>query len=133
QARSAIARLLKPRLALPDRPVQTRNRQGEMMCFVASGAVKVALPDGTHLELGSGEFFGELALLSGESVALSVTSMGYSRLLMLPARDFHALLARDPALRERVEGVARERRRALEVWRKYQAQQHAQSDGGVPA
>ena len=121
-AREAIARLLLPRLALPDRAVQTRNRQGEMLCFVASGAVKVALPDGTHLELGSGEFFGELALLSGVSVALSVTSMGYSRLLMLPARDFHALLARDAALRERIENVARERQRALDVWRKYQAQ-----------
>ncbi|SOE46448.1 cation:proton antiporter [Orrella dioscoreae] len=122
EARQAIARLLKPRLVLPERPVILRNRHGEMMCFVASGAVKVALPDGTFIELGSGEFFGELALLSGEGVALSVTSLGYSRLLMLPARDFHALLERDPSLRERIEVVARQRLRALEVWRKTQEQ-----------
>ncbi len=121
-AREAIGRLLKPRLALPDRRVNLRSRHGEMMCFVASGAVKVALPDGTHLELGSGEFFGELALLSGENVSLSVTSLGYSRLLMLSARDFNELLDRDPELRERIEVVARQRRRALEVWRKYQTQ-----------
>ncbi len=37
------------------------SRHGEEMCFVASGAVAVHLPDGTTIELGSGEFFGELA------------------------------------------------------------------------
>jgi len=102
-----------------------RDRQGEAMCFVASGAVKVHLPDRTYVELGSGEFFGELALLAGEKFAPKVTSLGYSRLLMLSARDFRALLARDQALRERVEQVARQRMRALEVWRNMQDQQPA--------
>jgi len=125
EAREAISGLLKPRLALPDEPVVLRDRQGEAMCFVASGAVKVHLPDRTYVELGSGEFFGELALLAGEKFAPKVTSLGYSRLLMLSARDFRALLARDQALRERVEQVARQRMRALEVWRNMQDQQPA--------
>ena len=52
----AISKLLKPRLALPDQRVLTKGRHGEEMCFVASGAVAVHLPDNTMIELGSGEF-----------------------------------------------------------------------------
>ncbi|MEI2415425.1 cation:proton antiporter [Orrella sp. JC864] len=132
QARQAIEGLLKPRLALPEQPVTVRNRQGAMMCFVASGAVKIGLPDGTGLELGSGEFFGEMALLSGETVVTTATSLGYSRLLMLSARDFRALLERDADLRKRIERVAQERLRALQVWRRHQAalQAHPGENGG---
>ena len=117
----AICRLLRPRLALPDQPVLGgANRHGEEMCIVASGAVAVHLPDGTTIELGSGEFFGELALLGERQVNPDVTSLGYSKLLMLSARDFHALLARDEALRDRIQTVAKQRLRAIEVWRQHQ-------------
>jgi CPA1 family monovalent cation:H+ antiporter len=115
----AISRLLKPRLALPDQPVLSRTLHGSAMCFVASGAVAVHLPDHTTVELGSGEFFGELALLGQEDLVPEVTALGYSRLLMLSARDFRALLARDANLRERIEKVARQRLRAIEVWRQF--------------
>lgn len=121
----AICRLLRPRLALPDQPVLGAGRHGEEMCIVASGAVAVHLPDGTAIELGSGEFFGELALLGERQVNPDVTSLGYSKLLMLSARDFHALLARDADLRDRIQTVAKQRMRAIEVWKQFsqQAQQ----------
>ena len=86
----AISKLLKPRLALPDQRVLTKGRHGEEMCFVASGAVAVHLPDNTMIELGSGEFFGELGLLGEQQIAPDVTSLGYCKLLMLSSRDFHA-------------------------------------------
>src|SRR3546814_1383575 len=70
----AISKLLKPRLALPDQPVLTRGRHGQEMCFVASGAVSVELPDGTTIELGSGELFGELALLGEQQIHPDVHS-----------------------------------------------------------
>jgi CPA1 family monovalent cation:H+ antiporter len=86
--------------------------------IVASGAVKVRLPDGTHIELGSGEFFGELYIMAKEKLdEFEVRSLGYSKLLCLPIRDFEAMLSRDPALRESIELVAKQRMRALEVWR----------------
>jgi len=123
----AICRLLRPRLALPDQSVLEVGRHGEEMCIVASGAVAVHLPDGTTVELGSGEFFGELALLGEDKVKPKVTSLGYSKLLMLSSRDFHALLARDENLRDRIQAVAKQRMRAIEVWRQaQQAQQQAQ-------
>lgn len=115
----AIVKLLKPRLALPDQPIMMRGKQAAEMCFVASGAVVVHLPDGTEAELGNGEFFGELALLGHADLTPHVTSLGYTKLLFLTQRDFSALLAHDEELRDRIQVVARQRLRAVEVWRQF--------------
>jgi CPA1 family monovalent cation:H+ antiporter len=117
----AIGKLLKPRLALPDQPIMQRGKQSAEMCFVASGSVVVHLPDGTEAELGSGEFFGELALLGHVDLIPHVTSLGYTKLLFLTQRDFDALLAHDPDLRSRIQVVAKQRLRAVEVWRQFSA------------
>lgn len=130
EALQAISRLLKPRLALPDQRILAKGGHRQAMCFVASGAVVVHLPDGTAVELGSGEFFGELALLGNPGLSPEVTSLGYSRLLMLSSRDFDALLKRDEVLRERIEMVAKQRLRAVEVWRQYS--QAAEQGGPAP-
>ena len=122
----AISKLLKPRLALPDQRVLTKGRHGEEMCFVASGAVAVHLPDNTMIELGSGEFFGELGLLGEQQIAPDVTSLGYCKLLMLSSRDFHALLACDEHLRERIQVVA-QRLRAIEVWKQFSQASQAEA------
>jgi CPA1 family monovalent cation:H+ antiporter len=91
------------------------------MYFVASGAVTIHLPDQTTVELGSGEIFGEMALAAATEFAAKVTSLGYSRLLMLTEGDFATLLARDPALREKIDTVVKQRLRALEVWQQFQS------------
>jgi len=124
----AIARLLKPRLALPDQRIMRHGRQTAEMCFVASGAVVVHLPDGTEVELGSGEFFGELALLGHAELIPHVTSLGYTKLLFLTQRDFDALLANDPDLRSRIQIVAKQRLRAVEVWREFSEAAEASSE-----
>jgi CPA1 family monovalent cation:H+ antiporter len=59
--------------------------------------------------------------MSGKDFTTRANSLGYSRLLMLLARDFDALLARDPALREKIEVVAGQRLRALEVWQQFES------------
>jgi CPA1 family monovalent cation:H+ antiporter len=117
----AIGKLLKPRLALPDQRIPVQRGRTRAMYFVASGAVSLPLPDHTTAELGTGEFFGEIALLSGKDFATEARSLGYSRLLQLQARDFDALLARDAVLREKIEKVAKQRLRALEVWQEFQS------------
>lgn len=129
----AISKLLKPRLSLPDQRVLTKGRHGEEMCFVASGAVAVHLPDNTMIELGSGEFFGELGLLGEQQIAPEVTSLGYSKLLMLSSRDFHALLARDENLRERIQVVAKQRLRAIEVWKQFSQANATPAPAPAPA
>jgi monovalent cation:H+ antiporter, CPA1 family len=110
-----LTRKLRMRLALPEQLIQGPRKSNPALYFVASGAVSVLLPDNTHVELGSGEFFGELYLLNQEAPKFEVRSLGYTKLLELSARDFKSLLDGDPQLREAIEGVAKQRLRALQV------------------
>ncbi|HEY1384913.1 MAG TPA: cation:proton antiporter, partial [Dongiaceae bacterium] len=106
--RASIARLLKTRMTLPGDPIVRRGQRGDAMYFIASGAAIVLIP-GKPVELGSGEFFGELALLTGQPRNADVVSLGYCRLLELNSRDFLQLLAGDAELKGAIEAVAAER------------------------
>jgi CPA1 family monovalent cation:H+ antiporter len=108
---------LKTQLALPNQLIQGPKKPQPSLYFVASGAVSMLLPDATHIELGSGEFFGELYLLDQNAIEFEVRSLGYTKLLELTARDFKSLMARDDTLRAAIESVASQRLRALEVGR----------------
>lgn len=115
QTLGPVVKSLRSRLALPDELIQGPSKPNPSLYFVASGAVSVLLPDATHIELGSGEFFGELYLLRPEAAEFEVRSLGYTKLLELSAKDFKQLITHDSTLRESVEKVAKERLRALEV------------------
>jgi CPA1 family monovalent cation:H+ antiporter len=78
------------------------------MFFIASGAVRIVIPD-NDVELGSGDFFGELALITGRPRVTDVISLGFCQLLELGANDFRALLAKDPVLKAQIEAVANQR------------------------
>lgn len=103
-----IARLLKPRLALPGERIIATGERGDAMYFIASGAVEVAVAP-EPVRLGTGDFFGEIALLTNRPRTTDVTALGYCQLLVLYVRDFHRLLEQDPALRARIDAVARRR------------------------
>ncbi len=107
-SQAEIGHLLRPRLVIPDEVVVRAGERGDAMYFVASGAVTVKLP-GRSIELGSGDFFGELALLRGQPRNADVVALGFCKLLVLSARDLRPLLDRDRHLRERIESVAAER------------------------
>jgi CPA1 family monovalent cation:H+ antiporter len=106
----AIARLLKPQLAVPDSHIVRRGDKGDSMYFIASGATSVILDSG-DVELGSGDFFGELSLITGQPRNADVKALGYCKLLALRARDFNLLLQQDEGLKARIEQVAQERLR----------------------
>jgi CPA1 family monovalent cation:H+ antiporter len=103
----AIAHLLTPQLALPESAVVRRGDKGDAMYFIASGAARVVVEP--SVELGSGDFFGELALLTGHPRNADVVALGFCKLLALKARDFQRLLAQDAGLKARIEQVAKER------------------------
>lgn len=103
-----IARLLKPRLAVPGERVIAVGERGDAMYFLDSGAAEVRLPGGP-IRLGSGDFFGEIALLHHQPRIADVVALGYCRLLVLSAVDFRRLLLADPELRRSIDQVARQR------------------------
>lgn len=103
-----IARLLKPRLALPDEVIFEKGGPPDAMYFISSGVVKVEL-EARDVLLGSGDFFGELALLSDQPRMAKVSSRGFSELLTLSTADFQRLLDADPQMLEIIERVAAQR------------------------
>ncbi len=104
----AIARLLKPRLVLPGERVINRGDPGDAMYFISSGAVQVEV-EPEPIWLGSGDFFGEVALLTEEPRNASISALAYCQLLVLPVQDFHSLLADFADLRDSITRAAGQR------------------------
>jgi monovalent cation:H+ antiporter, CPA1 family len=107
----ALARLFRPRLLVPDEVVIRKGERGNAMFLISSGAVEVVLPN-TRVRLGSGDFFGEMALLSGGRRQADVIALGYCRVLVLSAADFRRFLRGYPRARAEIDRIAEERARA---------------------
>jgi len=103
-----IARLLKPRLVLPGERVVEKGEAGDAMYFLTSGAVEVAVAP-EPVRLGSGDFFGELALIKDIRRTADVTALGYCQCLVLHGRDLRGFLATNPAIERTLTQVAEER------------------------
>ncbi|CAK0769687.1 monovalent cation:H+ antiporter, CPA1 family [uncultured Gammaproteobacteria bacterium] len=111
----AIARQLRGRLALPDEMLIQRGERGDAMFFICAGTVDVRVPGlATPIHLGSGEFFGEMALLSRQPRNADVRAIGYCHLLELSEADFRRLIEQDQELRGHILATARERKLTLD-------------------
>ena len=107
----ALARLCRPRLLVPEEVVIHKGERGSAMFLISSGAVEVVLPS-ERVRLGSGDFFGEMALLSGRPRLADVVALGYCRVLVLSAAEFRRFLRDYPRARAEIDRVAEERARA---------------------
>lgn len=92
-----VAQLLRPRDFPARAVVVRRGEHGDRMYFIASGEVEIRLQT-QPVRLGAGQFFGELALLSGAPRNATVVTRRPSTLLALDLVDFHELMARQPEL-----------------------------------
>ncbi len=104
----SIARLLKTRFFAPGDMIIKRGEIGDEMYFIANGAVKVVLAE-HDITLGTGDFFGELALITDQPRNADVEALGFSSVLALRRRDFKAFVNRYPDIRDRILKIARER------------------------
>ena len=104
----AITAMLKPYVTIPGEAVISKGETGTQMYFISSGCVQVELADQT-IQLGSGDIFGEIALLAEVPRTADVRSLGFCELLMLERRDFIPFLNANPDLKAHIEAVAAER------------------------
>jgi len=103
-----VARLLRPRDYPEHAVIVRRGESGDCMYFVVDGEVEIQLGLDS-LFLGAGQFFGEVALLTGEPRNATVVAARSCTLLALDIVDFHELLARQPELARVIREEARKR------------------------
>src|SRR5262249_23297349 len=103
-----VARLLRPRFTVPNERIVRKGDRGDAVFFIVSGSVEVALPAGP-VRLGSGEFFGEMALLSGRPRQADITALTYCRLLVLRKADFEQFMTANPGARDAINRIAASR------------------------
>jgi CRP/FNR family transcriptional regulator, cyclic AMP receptor protein len=85
------------------RSVFAKREDADAMFIVLSGRIKIFTASGgkkrkTFAYLGEGDFFGEMALVSGTTRTAAAQAVEPSRLLLLRKKDFQRLLARDSRL-----------------------------------
>ena len=103
-----VCRLLRPRFAVPNERILRKGERGDAVFFIASGAVEVVLPH-SRVRLGSGEFFGEMALLSGRPRQADVVALTYCQFLVLRRSDFERFMKVNPDAKAKINRVAEAR------------------------
>ncbi|CCE09118.1 putative voltage-dependent potassium channel with a cyclic nucleotide-binding domain [Bradyrhizobium sp. STM 3843] len=103
-----IMRLLRARTIEGDEVLVRRGDTASSMYFITAGEVEIELPT-QRVRLVDGSFFGEIALLHRTKRSGTVKALRKTRLLVLDAQDFHALIERMPALASHVKTTAQAR------------------------
>ncbi|MFT3809305.1 MAG: cation:proton antiporter [Micropepsaceae bacterium] len=105
---AAVAKLLRPALAVNGERVIRNGTMGREMYFLVSGEVDVTTPQGA-VRLTPGAFFGEVALLNNARRNADVTAVSFCELLLLRKRDLDALMSGQPALKAEIKARAEAR------------------------
>ena len=105
---AGVQKLLRPRFTFPNELIVRKGERGDAVFFIASGAAEVILPD-RRIPLGSGDFFGEMSLITGEPRQADVRSQTYCRLLVLRKADFDRFMRANPDVLSQINAVAERR------------------------
>ena len=87
---------------------------GREMFLIAEGTVRIVTRSGQPTEtvlaeLGAGDFFGEMALITGQPRSADVTALDYGSFLTLSVRDFREFLRRFPQIRTEITQLSAQR------------------------
>lgn len=105
--RQRIAKKIRTHLVMPGEVVADSGERGHAMYFIASGALEMRHGEERTL-LGSGEFFGELAILRPTRRRRSqIVALGFCRLLVLHREDVKRILTRHPELEKLMRSASK--------------------------
>jgi CPA2 family monovalent cation:H+ antiporter-2 len=108
EQRETVALHFQVRSAQPGERLIRVGDKADVVYFISMGQVEVVVSD-HKIKMGPGEFFGEMALLSGQPRSADVTALDFCKLLTLSRRDFRELLRRYPGMRAPIAAIAKER------------------------
>jgi CPA2 family monovalent cation:H+ antiporter-2 len=108
EKREEFLLLFRPKSASPGQRIIRKGDRADGIYFISSGGVEVSINQ-HKIKLGSGEFIGEMAVLTGARRSADVTAIDYCQLLVMSARDFRTFAHRNPALLAAIDQLAQER------------------------
>jgi CRP-like cAMP-binding protein len=116
--RSRIARLLKELKASENEVIFQQGEAGDALYIVLSGRVRISTSDNLGRErvlafYGPGEFFGDMAVLTGEPRSATASASTDIRLLQLRKEDFDMLVGSSVGMMRGMMRVMVERQAAL--------------------
>lgn len=98
-ALSDLTLLLDVKTIPIDKIVLKKGEPGSHMYIILKGQVAIIADDGSRVaEMGIGEIFGEMSLLSGEPVTSSVYTISVTQVAMLSLKNFKHVLKKYPVL-----------------------------------
>jgi voltage-gated potassium channel len=103
-----VTRLLRPRDFPAGAVIMRRGQRGDCMYFVAAGELELR-GRREAISYGPGDFFGELALLTGAPRNATIVATRSCTLLSLDIVDFRQLLGRQPDLARIIHEEAKRR------------------------
>jgi K+:H+ antiporter len=109
EQREVLLLHFETRTAEPGERIIRAGEKADSVYFVSEGEVEVSVSD-RRIKLGPGDFFGEMALISGLPRSADVTALDYSKFATLSRRDFRQFLSRYPDIRDHIAAVTAQRR-----------------------
>lgn len=105
----ALAQAMTPRDFTKGELIFKQGDPGDALYIIDAGGVKVVADDGPEADvfahLGEGDFFGEMALLTGKPRSAAVRAITDTRAFLLKKCDFDKLLAEHPTLALSISSV----------------------------
>lgn len=105
---SAVAKVVEVLDVAAGEDLVRQGQRGHEFYVLATGSAEVTRDGETIAKLGSGDFFGELAVLDPQPRTATVTMTSPGQVLILAEREFFSLLSSAPTLsRKLLIGLAR--------------------------
>ena len=104
----AIMDRLHSKYCIKGEIIAHRGEPADAMYFIAAGKVEIELSPKPVI-MGEGEFFGEMAILTGSLRSATARALSPCKLLVLDARDLNHLLDHSPRMAKHIRKVVESR------------------------
>ncbi len=117
KAKDLLAARGHRKLFSPGEIILRQGDTGRTFYIVRRGKVSISMSGVEMTKLGPGEFFGELALLTGTHRSANVIAIGETEVFEIDEMMFEEVLREDPALAERIAEIVGKREAEMEAVR----------------